>query len=193
MLYYTYDEIDYFCNHYLVWLCIISGSNWIRLMLLNIKGSTKKTRKLVESAVWDYAERMMSTRLVKTLVLNINLIRNYTEKEGCEGSCIWDYWDDLKKTPREFTIELDSSISIRNILINLAHEMVHVKQWVKGEMYEYSKSNMVRFMKKKYDMNDMDYYDYPWEIEAFGCQLGLFIRWCESNGFGDRKDMKENI
>ena len=52
-------------------------------MLVNIKGSTKMTRKLVESAVWDYAERMMSTRLVKTLVLNINLIRNYTEKEGC--------------------------------------------------------------------------------------------------------------
>ena len=161
-------------------------------MLVNIKGSTKMTRKLVESAVWDYAERMMSMRVVKTLVLNINLIRNYTEKEGCEGSCIWDYWDDLKKTPREFTIELDSSISIRNILINLAHEMVHVKQWVKGEMYEYSSnSNVVRFMKKKYDMNDMDYYDYPWEIEAFGRQLGLFVRWCESNGFGDRNDMKE--
>ena len=115
------------------------------------------------------------------------------DKEGAEGFCIWDEWDDLRKTPREFTIDLDSSISIRDILINLAHEMVHVKQWVKGEMYEYSKSNMVRFMKKKYDMNDMDYYDYPWEIEAFGCQLGLFIRWCETEGLGDCSEMKENI
>ena len=162
-------------------------------MLVNIKGSTKNTRKLVESAVWNYAERLMSKRLVKTLVLNINLIRNYTEKEGCEGSCIWDEWE-TAKTPREYTIELDSSVNIRNILINLAHEMVHVKQWVKGEMYEYSSnSNMVRFMKKKYDMNDMDYYDYPWEIEAFGCQLGLFVRWCETEGLGNRSDMKENI
>ena len=70
--------------------------------------------------------------------------------------------------------------------------MVHVKQWVKGEMYEFSSnSNMVRFMKKKYDMNDLDYYDYPWEIEAFGRQLGLFIHLCEADGLGDREDMKE--
>ncbi|SVC69155.1 uncharacterized protein METZ01_LOCUS322009, partial [marine metagenome] len=120
-------------------------------MLLHINGSTKKTRKLVESAVWDYAERLMGKRLVNTLEININLIRNYTEKENCEGSCIWDEWEDLKKTPRGFTIELDSGIGIRNILVNLAHEMVHVKQWVKGEMYEYSNPNMVRFLKNKYD------------------------------------------
>ena len=163
-------------------------------MLLNIKGSTKKTRKLVESAVWDYAERLMGKRLVKTLELTINLTWKLADKEGAEGFCIWDEWDDLRKTPREFTIDLDSSISIRDILINLAHEMVHVKQWVKGEMYEYSSnSNVVRFMKKKYDMNDMDYFDYPWEIEAFGRQLGLFIHWCEVDGLGNRSDMKENV
>jgi hypothetical protein len=160
-------------------------------MILDINGSTKKTRKFVESAVWSYAEKLMSKRLVNTLKLTINLTRNLTDKEGAEGFCIWDEWDDLRKTPREFTIDLDSSISIRNILTNLAHEMVHVKQWAKGEMYEYSNSNMVRFMKKKYDMNDMDYFDYPWEIEAFGRQLGLFIRWCEAEGLGNRSEMKE--
>jgi len=39
----------------------------------------------------------------------------------------------------------------------------------------------------------LDYYDYPWEIEAFGRQLGLFIHWCEVDGLGDREDMKEII
>ncbi len=162
-------------------------------MILIINGSTKKTRNMVESAVWSYAEKLMSKRLVNTLELTINLTRNLVDKEGAEGFCIWDEWYDLRKTPREFTIDLDSSISIRDILTNLAHEMVHVKQWVKGEMYEYSNSNTVRFMKKKYDVNDMDYYDYPWEIEAFGRQLGLFLHWCETDGFGDREDMKEII
>ena len=113
-----------------------------------------------------------------------------TEKEGCEGSCIWDEWED-RKTPRSYTIELDSSVSLRNILINLAHEMVHVKQWVKGEMYEYTNPNLVRFMKKKVDISNMNYYDYPWEIEAFGRQLGLFVRMCEEDGLADRKDMME--
>ena len=86
---------------------------------------------------------------------------------------------------------MDSSVSLRNLLINLAHEFVHIKQWAKNEMYEYSEPNKVRFMKKVYDMEDMDYYDYPWEIEAFGRQLGLFIRMCEVDGLSDRPDMME--
>ena len=167
---------------------------FLPFMLVTIKGSKKEYRDLVRRAVWFYADKLMSKTLVNTLELTINLTRNLTGKEGAEGLCIWDDWSDIRKTPREYTIDLDCSISIRNILINLAHEMVHVKQWVKGEMYEYSSnSNVVRFMKKKYDVNDMDYYDYPWEIEAFGCQLGLFIRWCETEGLGDCSEMKENI
>jgi len=70
--------------------------------------------------------------------------------------------------------------------------MVHVKQWVKGEMYEYANPNEVRWMKKKYDMNDMDYYDYPWEIDAFGRQLGLFVRMCEETG-NVNDEMMENV
>ena len=161
-------------------------------MLLEITGSTKKVRKLVEIAAWNYAERLMGKRLMKTLYIKIDLHRTLLSKDGMEGSCIWDEWDDLKKTPRDYHIELDSTINLREILINLAHEMVHVKQWVKGEMYEYANPNEVRWMKKKYDMNDMDYYDYPWEIDAFGRQLGLFVRMCEETG-NVNHEMMENV
>ena len=161
-------------------------------MLLEITGSTKKVRKLVEIAAWNYAERLMGKRLMKTLYIKIDLHRTLLSKDGMEGSCIWDEWDDLKKTPRDFHIELDSTINLREILINLAHEMVHVKQWVKGEMYEYANPNEVRWMKTKYDMNDMDYYDYPWEIDAFGRQLGLFVRMCEETG-NVNHEMMENV
>ena len=161
-------------------------------MLLEITGSTKKVRKLVEIAAWNYAERLMGKRLMKTLYIKIDLHRTLLSKDGMEGSCIWDEWDDLKKTPRDFHIELDSTINLREILINLAHEMVHVKQLVKGEMYEYANPNEVRWMKTKYDMNDMDYYDYPWEIDAFGRQLGLFVRMCEETG-NVNHEMMENV
>ena len=67
-----------------------------------------------------------------------------------------------------------------------------MKQWVRGDMYEYSNPHMVRFMKKKYDMSEIAYWDYPWEIEAYGRQLGLFIRWCESEGIANREDMLED-
>ena len=168
-------------------------------MLLNIKGSNKATRTLVNRAAWWYADKLMGKRLMAGLEININMSRKLAKKYDMEGSCIWE--DDGYR-PREFTIELDSSCVIRNILITLAHEMVHVKQWAKDEMYEYmpkgktqedwlNSPKMVRFKSEKFNMNDIDYYDYPWEIEAFGRQLGLFVRFCEDVGIADREDMKE--
>ena len=71
--------------------------------------------------------------------------------------------------------------------------MVHIKQWAKNEMYEYAAPGKVRFMKTKYDMNDLNYWDFPWEIEAFGKQLGLFVRFCEKMGLGKREDMMEEV
>ena len=92
-------------------------------MLLNIKGSNKATRTLVNRAAWWYAEKLMGKRLMNALEININLDRTFYKKFNMEGSAIWE---DEGRRPREFTIELDATMSIRNILITLAHEMVHV-------------------------------------------------------------------
>jgi len=42
-------------------------------------------------------------------------------------------------------------------------------------------------------MKEVDYFDYPWEIEAYGRQLGLFIRFLENEGLTERDDMKEEV
>ena len=44
-------------------------------MLLEIKGSTKRVRKLVEIAAWNYAERLMGKRMLKNLSIKIELNR----------------------------------------------------------------------------------------------------------------------
>ena len=112
-------------------------------MLLHINGSTKKVRKIVEQAAWYYAEKLMGKRLMAGLEININLKKNLLAKEGNEGSTIWE---DTGYRSRDFTIELDTTVKIRNLLITLAHEMVHVKQWAKDEMYEYTNTmGLVRF------------------------------------------------
>ena len=157
-------------------------------MLLHVKGSDNKTRKLVKTAAWWYAEKLMGKRLLRSLEITINLKKNLLDKDGHEGAAIWE---DDNIRPKEFTISLDSNCTIRNILITLAHEMVHVKQWAKGDMYEYAEQDMVRFNKTKFNMANIDYWDYPWEIEAFGRQLGLFVRFCEDQGIANRKDMQE--
>ena len=130
----------------------------------------------------------MGKRLMSGLEININLSKTLLSKDGNEGTAIWE---DESIRPKEFTIALDSTCNIRNILITLAHEMVHVKQWAKGEMYEYVEQDMVRFNKTKFNLANINYWDYPWEIEAFGRQLGLFVRFCEDQGIADREDMQE--
>ena len=157
-------------------------------MLLHVKGSDNKTRKLVKTAAWWYAEKLMGKRLLRSLEITINLKKNLLDKDGHEGTAIWE---DDNIRPKEFTISLDSTCTIRNILITLAHEMVHIKQWAKGEMYEYAEQDMVRFNKTKFNLANINYWDYPWEIEAFGRQLGLFVRFCEDQGIADREDMQE--
>ena len=156
-------------------------------MLLHVKGSNKKVRKVVEQAAWYYAEKLMGKRLLGSLEITINLKKDLLIKEGNEGSAIWE--DDGYRS-REFSIELDTTVKIRNLLITLAHEMVHVKQWAKNEMYEYMEPHMVRFKGEKIHLKETDYWDYPWEIEAYGKQLGLFVRFCEHMGFED-DNMKE--
>ena len=160
-------------------------------MLLHIKGSNQYNRKLVSRATWWYVEKLMGKRLMNGLEIHIHLRKNLIDKEDCEGTAIWegDYCD----RPREFKIELDVSYSIRDALITLAHEMVHIKQGAKGEMYEYLKSGLIRFHKTKFDADNINYWDYPWEIEAFGKQLGLFVRFCEDAGIADQDDMQEGI
>ena len=118
-------------------------------MILNIKGSNRRTRKLVDRATWWYAEKLMGKRLMSGLEININLSKTLLNKDGNEGTAIWE---DESIRPKEFTIELDLTFSIRDVLITLAHEMVHVKQWAKGEMYEYITPGMVRFHKTKFEL-----------------------------------------
>ena len=157
-------------------------------MLLHIKGSTKRIRKDIELAAWYYAEKLMGKRLMSGLEITIDLKKDLLTEEGHEGTAIWE--DDSYR-PKEFTIGLDTTVNARNLLINLAHEMVHVKQWAKDEMYEYMEPHMVRFKGEKIHLNEVDYWDYPWEIEAYGRQLGLFIRFCENTGRSKCDAMKE--
>lgn len=67
----------------------------------------------------------------------------------------------------EYEIEIKRSLRMRDMLTTLAHELVHVKQYVKGEMPE--------------SISEGDYWDRPHEIEAHGRETGLFIRWVEQN------------
>ena len=68
-------------------------------------------------------------------------------------------------------------IRLKNLLINLGHELIHVKQYLNGEVFDYV-SGDVRYKGAIFEAawleNEEAYYDSPWEIEAYGREWGLY-------------------
>ena len=77
-----------------------------------------------------------------------------------------------RKQPRQFLIEIHSGIGARNILETLAHEMIHVKQYIMNE----TDDGLTRWKNKKINSEKVDYWDHPWEIDAYGREQGLLYR-----------------
>jgi hypothetical protein len=73
----------------------------------------------------------------------------------------------------EYEVDVKRSLPMREMLITLAHELVHIKQYVKKEMPDCISAG--------------DYWDRPHEIEAHGRELGLFIRWAENQSVAHKK------
>lgn len=128
-------------------------------------------KKIARKAVVYYIERLLGNRnegISLTVVFKDDLGENH-------AYCMW--MDDNHK-PKKFKVVISSTMGRRKTLEILAHEMVHVKQYVTGQLMDYVYGSMVRWNGKKmlYDDNDVErYYDSPWEIEAYGRQLGLYV------------------
>ena len=75
--------------------------------------------------------------------------------------------------PRDFTISLHSKMKEVDYVKTLLHELVHLKQWVKGTLT--LKSGRTHYKGK--NVSDIKYYEQPHEIEAFKLQEFLYIQY----------------
>lgn len=67
-----------------------------------------------------------------------------------------------------------------DVYATLAHEMIHLQQYVLGRLVDSEDGHSVEWDGKSYNTKDVplaDYYDFPWEIDAYGRQVGLYHRW----------------
>jgi hypothetical protein len=143
------------------------------MIIIDVSGSNKKKRDMVEDLTMFCLKNLMPK--MSKIIINIELISGLNKKEGLIGSCIWE---DSIHLPREFTIKLDSTQKIKEILKTLAHEMVHIKQYARGELKDLAYGDSICKWHDKFIRYDkLNYYDHPWEIEAYGREYGLVIRW----------------
>ena len=65
-----------------------------------------------------------------------------------------------------------------NSLRTLFHEMTHVKQYMCGELFDYANGNVRH---QGYIYENYDYWDCPWETEAYGYSETLFHQFYQKN------------
>jgi hypothetical protein len=133
-----------------------------------VSGGTKLQKKLVKEAANNYLKDLIPAYSVMLL---IKLRQGLFKKDGLKADCIWE--DDRDK-PREFNITIDSSMKMHGVLRALAHECVHVKQFVKREMCDTDNCFIVKWKGKEYHVNVGSYWELPWEIDAYGREVGLY-------------------
>ena len=64
-----------------------------------------------------------------------------------------------------YFMQLDSSIDIEQLIQTIAHEMVHIKQFVKGQISY--KGRSMYWLGNRVVKSKINYYDHPWEIDAW--------------------------
>ena len=135
------------------------------LLLYNHGHSDERFNEYVQRASQFYAEQLFPKQLLRHIVVSIKFNKHLDafgyssiEKRNTKGAA------------REFLIELHPYISGKEILKTLAHEFVHVKQYVYEELNE----EQTQWQGKPFDSDAVDYFELPWEIEAYGREAGLW-------------------
>lgn len=73
-------------------------------------------------------------------------------------------------------------LSIRQLMLTIAHEMVHVKQLVTGKLVtEFVDGQNVNTWCGK-DFSDTEYAETPWELQAYAMQSPLVQKLVDSCG-----------
>lgn len=127
---------------------------------IEVTGGKAKEREIVEATVAWCIKKMMPR--MRTLDIEV-AIKNTGEAMGycLEGD-----------TNRQFQLEIKKGMNLFDLISTVCHEMVHVKQYAKGELrHRYNGQQW----KAKVVSNKVDYMDLPWEKEAFKLEENLAI------------------
>lgn len=154
-------------------------------MQITITGMVGKRaqKKMLKEAAEFFAAQLMDPRMVRNLTIDLEV----TDHLDVLGECTDE---DGTRNPRFFTIGLRRQDDIQEMIKTLGHEMVHVKQYAKNELQsgvmvaargglKMSSRWMGEIWKPK--GKEDAYYDAPWEIEAYGREVGLYAKWVANN------------
>lgn len=139
-------------------------------MDINIRGKTKSMCKAeIKFATAFFARYVMGERLASNIDFDIVF-----ENQGkmAEGHC---FPLDSDRKPRMFEIGVNPNLRRYKMLQCIAHEIVHAKQYARGELSH--EMITAKWKGKTYKVTNSfeDYLNWPWEIEAYGRDRSLYL------------------
>lgn len=146
------------------------------LVYIKTKGRPSKINmKLCKNACRFYANKLLGDYLSSKINLTLEF-EKFSPNDKYIAFCTWEFDNHYS---RDFIISVNQDLNKRSMLMALAHEMVHLKQYAKGELKDYVKANKCKWMGEQYNSDELDYWDHPWEIEAYGRERGLYVKFKE--------------
>ena len=127
-----------------------------------VNGGTKKQRALVEDVTWWFCKKYFSR--FKSFDIEIDLVKIEGEVNG---------WC-MPVDKRACNVQIDKRQSGDDFITCILHELVHVKQYFKGELKDIS---ALEQRWKGESHISIDYYNLPWEKEAYHLQEVLLKEW----------------
>ena len=142
------------------------------MALVSVSGGKKHQRNLAQDVAYWAIYELMHGNMGNNIEVDIELTDLY-KREGLVGSCCWGE-DNLM--PRDFEIEVDKDLNDDELIKTVCHEIVHVKQYAKGELRERYVPKHDTFWKQR-RANNYKYDNMPWELEAWRLQEVLYRKY----------------
>ena len=129
--------------------------------IVEVIGGNKTQREICHNVV----SHILSVLLPRYRTLDITVSLKKLHGDAL-GYCM------MEDNNRTFEIELHNKVGIKELVTNLCHEMVHLKQYARNEMNDGIVKGKARW-KKQYIAEDTNYWDLPWEKEAYRMEKKL--------------------
>lgn len=148
-------------------------------MRITIVGRARAiTNKETRLAMRWFAQKLMSTKLSNNI--HIRVVFRLNPKDAGDGSLVTGAVKPTDDKNRRFVMILEREMSRRKALRTIAHEMVHLRDFATGRLVsEYRGDTTFEKWCGEIIPSDVDYYDQPSEIEAYGREEGLYRRYCQ--------------
>jgi len=142
---------------------------------IRMRNCPAKQKEELRQALDFYIQTLLGPKLARDIRTNITFVHDLRRNEKRRADVLWSGYATERK-PRTFRMRVDADIGMRAKLLVLAHEAAHIKQFAREELRGLG-TGRTFWNGNRVACENLPYWDYPWEIEARGMELSLYVKW----------------